>query len=201
MSISHDTCGIKGLSIYYDSITDYRANLIKDDIYSRKWDTSINRRTQHYNYRYLYNRSNACVRARDNVASDGLYRLSESNELSRLCSLINSKLDLHNDQCIVNEYTSFTIIGKHVDNKKMFGNTVVAVSILAPTLMRFTSLITKESHDIVIPPNSTMVMKDDARYKYTHEIPLRKRFMYFGEMCAKTSDHLRISVTYREMIQ
>ena len=62
--------------------------------------------------------------------------------------------------------------------------------------MRFRSVETKKYVDILLPARSLIIMREDARYSYTHEInKLTKKFIKSHGIDINT--YCRISVTYR----
>ncbi|XP_042222656.1 alpha-ketoglutarate-dependent dioxygenase alkB homolog 7, mitochondrial-like [Homarus americanus] len=72
------------------------------------------------------------------------------------------------------------VIKPHVDSVKFCGNIICGLCLLSDAVMR---LVHVEHHDQVIDINlrrrSLYVMKDESRYKYTHEV-LGAKESYFG---------------------
>lgn len=62
-------------------------------------------------------------------------------------------------------------IKPHVDSVRFCGTTVAGISLLTDSVMRFVKEADKNWFgDLLLPQRSLYIMKDDARYLYTHEI-------------------------------
>lgn len=85
------------------------------------------------------------------------------------------------NQCIINRYEKGERITKHID-AKCFGDTIVCFTIGDESFMRFSLGLDKV--DIKPKNRSVYIMKDDARYRWMHEmlpnskINLRKGVRY-----------------------
>lgn len=194
--------GIEGLTMYENIVTEEMKTQILEDLNSRIWDDNISRRTQHYNYRYPYNRSKRLIDVNSEEGRDlkGLYKMKDSIIIEHIKNFLEQYLGIEIDQCIVNEYDRNDKIGGHTDDEVLFGDTIVALSILEPTLMRFKNKKNKDDvRDVVIPSKSLIVMRGKARYEYTHEIPGLKSFKISGGKYTKPMDYLRISLTFRKV--
>ena len=99
------------------------------------------------------------------------------------------------DQVIVNEYVPGQGIGPHVDSPQLFGDTVVSVSLGSDVVMNFSNGFIYE--DIFLKTRSAVVLTDDARYKWTHEIKHRKT-----DVCPRDGvrrpRRRRVSLTFRQ---
>jgi len=86
-------------------------------------------------------------------------------------------------------------IRPHVDAVRFCGNTVAGISLLSDSIMRFVKE-TDKSHrgDLYLPRRSLYIMRDAARYFYTHEI-LRDEDSYFDG--TKVDKGRRISIICR----
>lgn len=200
---------IPGLIMIQNILTEDYEKQIVQDLDSREWDSGISRRTQHYGYRYPYDKSKRLIPAASEEARQlkedgtllykGLYPIINSPQLVILQNYIKKYFGIETDQCIVNEYDRNDTIGRHTDDETLFGDTVIAFSLLYPTLMRFQNKNTKSKHDIVIPPHSLIIMQNQARYDFTHEIPGRKTFSYLDKVYKKPENYRRVSVTFRKV--
>lgn len=62
-------------------------------------------------------------------------------------------------------------IKPHVDAVKFCGNTIAGISLLSPSIMRLVHTEDKTKFaDILLERRSLYIMKDSARYDYTHEV-------------------------------
>lgn len=142
----------------------------------RPWSSALRRRTQHYGYRYSYDRR---ALRRD----DYLGQLPAA--LQRLAALVAARVsDFTPDQAIVNEYLPGQGISAHIDHPGNFGPVVASVSLLSPAIMEFARA--GERRDFVLSPGDLLVMREDARFRWTHAIPHHSQ--------------RRISVTFRSAI-
>jgi len=194
---------IQGLTLINNFITDELSNNIIKELDNKQWDnTTLCRRTQHYNYRYPYNNSYKLIHVNSDEGKNQkyLYDLNDTIYLKNINELLKEKINFDFDQCIVNEYNKDNVISKHIDNVKMFDDIIISISLIEPTLMRFINVKNKDiKKDIILPPNSLLIMKNDARYKYKHEIPKRKTFKYLNKLYRKNNDYRRVSLTFRKV--
>ncbi|XP_065213644.1 alpha-ketoglutarate-dependent dioxygenase alkB homolog 7, mitochondrial [Planococcus citri] len=89
-------------------------------------------------------------------------------------------------------------IKPHVDSVKFCGNTIAGISLLSDSIMR---LIMEENKsiklDVLLPRRSLYIMRDDVRFKFTHEI-LKKDESVFKGM--KIDRGRRISIICRNEV-
>jgi len=186
-----DISQISGLQIYPDFLTDEESYLLIDYLYTEgNWDTVLQRRTIQYGYAYNFQEKNISP---DFIPFPDVLR-----------EVIATKLKTHAiidkiDQCIVNEYEKGQGISKHVDAPDIFSEPVISVSLLSHCVMNFTK---KEVDKIIKVPvllkkNSLLVMTDDARYDWEHEIPAKKTDEFEG---IKFPREKRVSLTFRKTI-
>lgn len=194
---------IEGLTLIEDVISIETENMIVQDIDSRLWNNDINRRTQHYGYKYPYKRTDDLLYADNNNMNniEGLYKICESHVVKSFIKYIEDEHKIIADQCIVNEYYKDGKIGKHIDNIKYFDNTILSLSLLEPTLMRFTNTYDVSNKiDIILKPRSLLIMEDKARYDWKHEIPPLKSFNVGENKYVKSENYRRISLTCRKVL-
>ena len=153
------------------------------DIDSRPWNNSLSRRTQHYGYVYDYSQKDVLTKASEEIPNAWIEKVLRPWNLST-----------EFNQCIVNEYVPGQGIAKHVDNTKLFAETIVSVSLGSDIVMEFGQWSSAVQQEVVLPRRSALVLTGDARYKWHHAIPRRKE------------DHgvprkRRISLTFRQVKQ
>lgn len=146
-----------------------------------KWNREISRQTQHYGYRYEY--KTRTLKPADPIPP----------WLATLSRKIEASLNLKEtfDQVIINRYQPGEGIAPHVDHVKLFGPVVVSLSLQTPAHMDFKN----QSHpfnesSVLLPSQSLLVLKDEARYSYTHGLKCRDdiNFSY------------RTSITFRTVL-
>jgi alkylated DNA repair dioxygenase AlkB len=99
------------------------------------------------------------------------------------------------NQVIINEYKPGEGIAPHVDNVRLFGDTVVSVSLGSGAVMTFNPVgAPKEKQEVYLHPGSAVILTGDARYRWQHSIPARKNDTVDGVKVARGT---RISVTFR----
>ena len=148
------------MNIIKDFITPEQEQNLVDFIDSKGWSNALKRRTQHYGYIYKY--GSKTLEKTEPIPDELLF-------------------DFKADMCIVNEYYNNQSISAHTDHVKLFGNEIQIISLLDDTIMKFTK--GKQINLIKLPRRSKLIMKDDVRYKWKHQLT------YKGER--------RISLTYR----
>ena len=86
-------------------------------------------------------------------------------------------VQLQPDQVIVNEYVPGEGIRPHKD-RDYYENQICGVNLGSGCIMRFIRGNNQEVIDIEVPQRSVYVMQDDARKKWKHAIPSRKKRHY-----------------------
>lgn len=169
---------INGLTIVENFIQEKEELELIDFINLHKWSTKLSRRTQHYGYIYQY---------------DHTSQLIKTDEIPQLfIDLVNKlNLDQQFDQMIINEYEPGQGISAHIDNSILFDDIIVSISLGSQCVMTFKSQTNKDGVQVLLPRRSAIILQDDARYKYTHEIPKRKSDN-------KIKRGVRISLTFRK---
>ncbi|KAB7495774.1 Alpha-ketoglutarate-dependent dioxygenase alkB-like protein 7, mitochondrial, partial [Armadillidium nasatum] len=87
------------------------------------------------------------------------------------------------------------VIKPHIDSIRFCGDTISGLCLLSDAVMRLVK--DQENNqvvDVLLPRRALYIMKDDSRYKYTHEI-LGKESSYFGSLFIKRER--RVSVIIR----
>eukprot|EP01130_Rhizamoeba_saxonica_P006872 TRINITY_DN2756_c0_g1_i2.p1 TRINITY_DN2756_c0_g1~~TRINITY_DN2756_c0_g1_i2.p1 ORF type:complete len:1009 (+),score=238.66 TRINITY_DN2756_c0_g1_i2:571-3597(+) len=158
---------------------------------NHEWDTTLRRRTQQYGYEYNYS-------SRDQGSS----RLTQLEPLPPFLQDIAEKLFNDKlmpwipDQCIINEYTPGQGISRHVDHKDSFLETIVSISLLSGTSMIFRK--GNKNFDLYLEPRSVVVLSNEARYDWTHEIPAHTFDKFKGK---RINRKRRVSLTFRKVIE
>lgn len=99
------------------------------------------------------------------------------------------------DQVIINEYVPGKGIKPHKD-RAYFENQICGVNLGSGCIMRFIKTSGGEVIDIEIPRRSLYVMQDEARHKWQHAIPPRKKDKVDGNIQHRER---RVSITYRKV--
>jgi alkylated DNA repair dioxygenase AlkB len=170
-----------GLTIIEDWITrDEERGLIRS-LKDGPWLTTLKRRVQHYGYPYHYGSRGVGNRLGDLPEWVGFVQDKMLDQ-----GLIKKPLE----QLIVNEYEPGQGIGRHVDSHD-FGNTIISLSLGSQCHMIFRDRAGDGGvKEITLKSRSLLVMRDEARLKWTHEIPSRKSDK-------GVSRRTRVSLTFR----
>lgn len=149
-------------------------------INSQEFNTTLKRRTQQYGFEYNY----------ANLYSPPLPAKPIPKEfeflLARIYNLNFLKKDFN--QIIVNEYLPGQGIGPHTDHVKFFGDTIISLSLGSGCEMIFKNKTDTKS--IYLEPRSLIILQNEMRYNWTHEIPFRKTDN-------KIKRDTRLSITFR----
>ncbi|QXV66829.1 alpha-ketoglutarate-dependent dioxygenase AlkB [Mucilaginibacter sp. 21P] len=179
--------GLPGLFVYPDFIDEARETQLMKEIDSQTWIVDYLRRLQYYGYRNELEKPYPLIPFP--VAMPPLL-----HQLS--VELVEQKIiDLQPDQVIINEYVPGEGIKPHKD-RAYYENQICGVNLGSICVMRFIKGIGHEVFDIEIPRRSIYVMQDDARKKWKHAIPPRKKDKIDGEVHHRDR---RVSITYRKV--
>ena len=155
------------------------------------WDSGLKRRVQHFGHRYDY-------KAHAVLPEAYLGPLP-----SQLVAIARRLLDKGYfasppDQVIANEYWPGQGISAHVDCVPCFDTTIVSLSLLSPCEMVFANPSIRAKCRLLLEPRSAIILRDEARYQWTHAIPARKSDMIDGKRVARQR---RISLTFRKVVK
>lgn len=182
-NLFHQNININGLSYIQNYISESDQARLMRHIDSCPWNMDLKRRTQHYGYRYDYK-----------IRSTSTYLGEIPKWLNELAErfLHDSIFEVYPDQVIVNEYQPGQGIAQHIDCIPCFKDTICSLSLLSGCTINFAQDSMKYS--LYLEPRSLLILKDEARYKWTHGIPARKK------------DHdikrgRRVSLTFRQIIK
>jgi alkylated DNA repair dioxygenase AlkB len=171
---------MQGLTYIRDFITEKEESDLITFINSMEWNNDLSRKTQHYGYKYNYNLKNTLEKT-----------VSIPNEFTFILNTLKHKFNKEFNQLIINHYEPGQGISPHIDNIKLFDNTVVSISMGSNCIMKFTKKDTTQ--EILLERCSLVALQGDARYKWKHSIPSRKSDN--KEMRCE-----RISLTFRKVL-
>lgn len=154
------------------------------------WLGDLERRVQHYGYRYNYKSRRIDETMRVGELPLWLVKLGERMVKWGI-------FEVTPDQVIVNEYLPGQGITSHVDCEPCFGDTVASLSLGSGCFMDFTSLESGEKLPVWLERRSLVVLKGDSRYCWQHGIAKRKKDVVNGNGVERTK---RVSLTFRKVI-
>ena len=159
---------IDGLTLKPEFITDAEEAAIIEEIDHAEWSVELQRRVQHYGWRYDYR-------------SKQIDPSMHLGPLPAWAGMIAERLvdadyfrDGPPDQVIVNEYCGDQGISRHVDSPSSFTGVVAMISLLETWEMVFRERDSKAKVAKKLERRSVTILEGDARYRWTHEIPKRK---------------------------
>jgi alkylated DNA repair dioxygenase AlkB len=185
---SKDTvCPVKGLYLYPDYITKDEEKQLLEFCNKQEWVRELSRLTQHYGYRYVYS-------TRGLISAAPIPNLFQAY----IDALIREKCTtLLFDQVIVNHYRPGQGIAAHTDHTHWFDKEIASLSLGSGTNMVFRKGGRRgEEYNVYLEPRTLLVMKDDARYQWTHEIQPRKMDVVDGKEIPRAD---RTSITFRKV--
>ena len=171
---------MESITYIKDFLTTNEESELIDYINTMEWNEDISRKTQHYGYKYSYNIKNTLEKAKP-------IPIIFNNIIDKL----NEMFNIIFDQLIVNHYLPGQGISAHIDNTKLFDNTIVSISMSSDCVMKFSNKDNVIDH--ILERRSLVALQGDARYKWKHSIPARKSD---NNKLRET----RISMTFRKVI-
>lgn len=209
-----DALGVPGATLVTDFVTpSEEAALLGviDEEGADRWERLAKRRVMHFGFAFDYGTRDA----RRKTAP--FPRLVDEllDRASRLEGVDGAERASGCDQLTVNEYAAGVGIAPHIDTHSAFGPTLLSVSLAGHAAMEFRLLPEGASTDasnaggsdrarpvarasILLPPRSLLVMTGEARYRWQHYIPHRKRDAVAGESECAFRESRRVSLTLRE---
>jgi alkylated DNA repair protein alkB family protein 8 len=179
---------VPGLFLYHDFFSESLEEELINEIDSHTWVVDYNRRLQYYGYRNELETPYGLVRIP--IAMPPLiYKLSQDIVEQKIVST-------QPDQVIINEYAPGEGLRPHKD-RNYFENQICGVNLGSGCIMRYIKISGGDVVDVEVPRRSVYVMQDDARYKWNHSIPSRKKDIIDGNVKHRER---RISITYRKVI-
>lgn len=179
---------VPGLKLYLDFINESLEKELMAEIDAQPWVVDYNRRLQYYGYRNELEKPYDLVKFPVAIPL-AIYVLSQE--------ILEKKiLQYQPDQVIINEYSPGQGIRPHKD-RNYFDNQICGINLGSGCVMKFIKIAGKEVIDVEIPRGSLYVMQDEARYKYNHSIPPRKKDNIGGNLQHRER---RLSITYRKVM-
>jgi len=178
---------VPGLFLYPDFIDEAVEEQLLNEIDGQTWIVDYLRRLQYYGYRNELDKPYDLIKFP--VAMPLLIcELSEK-------IVAQGIIALQPDQVIINEYVPGEGIKPHKD-RAYYENQICGVNLGSSCIIRFIRGANLEIIDVEIPRRSLYVMQDDARKKWKHGIPPRKKDVVHGQVQHRER---RISITYRKV--
>lgn len=178
---------VPGLFIYPDFIDEATETELLNEIDRQTWIVDYQRRLQYYGYR------NELEKPYDLIP----FPVKMPPLIAELSQqMVSQHLILQQpDQVIINEYAPGEGIRPHKD-RNYYDNQICGVNLGSGCIMRFIRGKNLEVIDIEVPRRSVYVMQDEARLKWKHAIPPRKKDVIDGEIKHRER---RVSITYRKI--
>jgi alkylated DNA repair dioxygenase AlkB len=180
---------VHGLSYAGDFISEGEEADLLEVIDANPWSNELERRVQHYGYKYDYR-----SRRIDESMRVGAFPNQIQAIAKRLCA--EGTFRTAPDQCIVNEYSPGQGIAPHIDCEPCFAETIVSLSLGSQAVMDFTHSLNGDRHPVWLERRSIVVINGAARYEWKHGIA-RRRKDAIGEFVVPRSR--RVSLTFRNV--
>lgn len=172
---------VKGLHYVDEYLSDKEENNLINFLRDRKeWKIEDKRKSLHYGYIY----------------ENGYYSYNNNIPifLKDLVDKISEKFGKKFDQVIINQNPKGHGVSSHIDNTKLFDETIVMLIINDNCIMKFE----KDDKNITVPikKNSILSLEGDARYKWKHSILSYKKSCFINAIDIGL-DKTWISITFR----
>lgn len=191
-----------GLTYIDNFITDDYQNELVNFFDKQQWISLNSRRSQQYGYQLDFS-------IRGNKHAEKQICMTQYVEIPSILNPFLNKLYDHQiyhkenesiSQIIVNEYRQNDGIARHID-RSIFGPTVVSLSLIDKTIMIMHNLENKSKYDIVLNPLSLLILKNESRYSWQHEIPRLNYYkMENNNILKRDGNFRRISITCRSFL-
>lgn len=179
---------VPGLLLFPDFISETIEEELIAEIDSRPWVVDYDRRLQYYGYRNELEAPYDLVKFPVPIPPK-MHRLSQEIVAQKI-------LEQQPDQVIINEYSPGQGIRPHKD-RNYFDNQICGINLGSGCVMKFKKISGNEVIDVEVPRRSLYVMQDEARYKWNHSIPPRKKDKIDGNVKHRER---RVSITYRKVM-
>jgi alkylated DNA repair dioxygenase AlkB len=178
---------VPGLFIYPNFIDEEKEQQLLEEIDSQIWVVDYLRRLQYYGYRNELEKPYNLIPFPVPIP-ETIQQLSEEIVKQKI-------LTYQPDQVIINEYVPGEGIKPHKD-RAYYENQICGVNLGSGCIMKFIKGKNIEVVDVEVPRRSLYVMQDDARKKWSHGIPPRKKDNINGNILHRER---RVSITYRKV--
>lgn len=176
-----------GFQLFPDFIDSKTEEELINEIDAQVWIVDFQRRLQYYGFRNE-------LEAPYNLVEFPVPVPPLIHELSE--KIVERKILLNQpDQVIINEYYPGQGIKPHKD-RNYFENQICGVNLGSGCVMKFLKMNGGDVIDIEVPRLSLYVIQDEARYKWKHAIPPRKKDSIDGNIQHRER---RLSITYRKV--
>jgi alkylated DNA repair dioxygenase AlkB len=182
---------VSGLSLLPDFITEAEERELLSVIDQQPWFADLQRRVQHYGYRYDYTARQVTADLYLGALPDWLQPLATRLHREEFFATPPDQVP---DQVIVNEYQPGQGIAPHVDCIPCFGDTIASLSLGSGCLMDFTHSKIAHKTSLFLQSRSLLLLQGDARYHWQHGIAKRKSDVVDG---VKVQRGRRVSLTFR----
>ena len=182
---------VKGLLVVKKFLTVRAQDDLMVAIDAGCWSTELERRVQHFGYRYDYK----ARRVSSLTVAMPLPQWGRSLVERILAADIASQ---NFDQLIVNEYLPGQGIAPHIDCIPCFDNEIVSISLGSSCVMRFSNQRPEQKVDVLLEPGDLLLIRDKARREWRHQINPRKRDQWKGRVIERER---RVSLTFRKVLQ
>jgi alkylated DNA repair dioxygenase AlkB len=178
--MARSICGLQYVPEYLNAAAHDRLLAAVD---SQPWLMSVDHRVQIYGYNYSHAKR-AAFRIGDLPAwvTDLAVRLCDDGLLPKVP-----------DQLVANDYPPGSGIFAHID-QAVFGNVVASVSLGSTCVMRFSHGASGRTEELLLEPRSVLVLSDEARWSWQHEIPARTADTWLDDERPRSR---RVSLTFR----
>ena len=192
-----ETQGIPGLKLVRNFLTEAEEREIIAKIDTNDWSNELERRVQHYGWRYDYKSRQVDPSMHIGPLPDWANRVAQ-----RLVD--EGYLGILPDQVIVNEYRENQGIAPHIDSESSFADGVAMISMRETWEMVFKKRRGREKVTRKLERRSATILTGEARYGWTHAIPKRKSEPGAVKPGNKKPSRIprdrRISLTFRKVV-
>ena len=194
---NEETQGIPGLKLVRDFLTEAEEKEILAKIEANDWSNELERRVQHYGWRYDYKSRQVDPSMHIGPLPDWANRVAQ-----RLVD--EGYLGILPDQVIVNEYRENQGIAPHIDSESSFADGVAMISLLETWEMVFKKRRGGDKVTRKLECRSATILTGEARYGWTHAILKRKSDPGAVKPGNKRPSRIprdrRISLTFRKVV-
>lgn len=182
---------VPGLLYIPNFITQKEHDNLLQEIDKLEWLKDLNRRVQHYGYKYDYKKRSIDMTMKLGPFPDFIKYIT--NKL-----IENKMINFLPDQAIINDYQIGQGISPHIDCEPCFENTIISLSLNSVCLMDFyNKKDTEKTFQKFIEPRSLLILQDEIRYEWLHGIRANKSFNFEGR---KFKRERRVSITFRKVL-